>query len=250
MSVRTGISFLACAHLLAAVLLWCAAPQDAATAPRKKVRIVAVYGPRSLAQHELGNYRVRIDRDATQPVEYYWDFGDGAGAEGVLVSYRFARPGRYQVRVTARNVYGTDTDSLIVTVLPAPPAPPAGPTDSNPADTTSPAAVSAVAADVQPRLSSPAGTRPESGWPRSGYSWIVATHLHREAAEDDVRWYRKSGFWTRLMIDQSGQGSTAYRVLVGHFPTSQSAIRDKARLPARDDRSFLLLDLASLQPAQ
>ncbi len=43
-----------------------------------------------------------IDSDG-EIVQYSWDFGDGASAEGISTSHQYAKPGKYTVQLTARD---------------------------------------------------------------------------------------------------------------------------------------------------
>ncbi len=50
-------------------------------------------------------------------VSYHWDFGDGAGADGVAVSHAYSSLGNFEVSLTVTdNLGATDTNSIIVKV--------------------------------------------------------------------------------------------------------------------------------------
>jgi len=54
-------------------------------------------------------------------VSYFWDFGDGTNATGVLVYHAYTSPGIYNVTLTVKDVANnTDTQSITVTVLSPP----------------------------------------------------------------------------------------------------------------------------------
>ncbi len=59
--------------------------------------------------------------DASQPIEYVWDFGDGEGAQGTAatISHLYPRPGLYTATVTATNCGGSAvlTDTARVEVI-------------------------------------------------------------------------------------------------------------------------------------
>jgi PKD repeat protein len=51
-------------------------------------------------------------------VQFAWDFGDGATAEGATPSHIYAASGEYSVTVTASNSLGSEATTIQVTVLP------------------------------------------------------------------------------------------------------------------------------------
>ncbi len=54
-------------------------------------------------------------------VSYFWDFGDGTNATGVLVHHAYTNPGIYNVTLTVKDVANnTDTHSITITVLSRP----------------------------------------------------------------------------------------------------------------------------------
>jgi len=58
-------------------------------------------------------------RDNVGVTSYSWDFGDAATGSGVITNHMYASSGRYTVTLTVRDAVGnTDSDSLIVSVLP------------------------------------------------------------------------------------------------------------------------------------
>ncbi len=57
---------------------------------------------------------------ATLPITYEWDFGDGATGSGLLVTHEFASSGTFPVTVTARNRAGTATATCPVLILEPP----------------------------------------------------------------------------------------------------------------------------------
>jgi outer membrane protein OmpA-like peptidoglycan-associated protein len=62
------------------------------------------------------SFSAAVNENATQPVTYAWNFGDGGTASGQSTTHRFARGGTYNVSVTATNKAGSDTESCSVTV--------------------------------------------------------------------------------------------------------------------------------------
>ena len=60
----------------------------------------------------------------SEPVSYFWDFGDNETATGNPASHTYAAPGDYLVTMTASNACGQKCDEVVqhtVTVVPAPP---------------------------------------------------------------------------------------------------------------------------------
>ncbi len=86
------------------------------------VEILSLDCVSTLETNETGTFTVSVNADATQPVNYRWDFGDGSTATGMSVTHSWSTPGTYTVSVTAENGRATDTASCTVTVE-APPAP-------------------------------------------------------------------------------------------------------------------------------
>ncbi|MFB6230277.1 MAG: PKD domain-containing protein, partial [Salinibacter sp.] len=81
------------------------------TAPR----VLAVNGPTDVQTGESVTYSARINQaEATRPVEYRWNFGDGSTGSGLTASHTFAEPGTYTVTFTASNEAGEASQSLTV----------------------------------------------------------------------------------------------------------------------------------------
>jgi|Deesub1362A_J573_1020465.scaffolds.fasta_scaffold00385_7 PKD repeat protein len=68
---------------------------------------------------------VHFDASPSQNADYYfWDFGDGSIATGMVVEHTYVDPGRYTVTLTVTNEAGaSDTASAIVEVTGEPPPP-------------------------------------------------------------------------------------------------------------------------------
>ena len=84
------------------------------------VDVLAVNGPSALQTNQSGTFEASVNMNATQPVEYRWDFGDGQMATGLVASHAFARAGTYTVTFTASNSGSTDSESMTVTVTDPP----------------------------------------------------------------------------------------------------------------------------------
>ncbi len=72
---------------------------------------------------DSGTFTAYSNDDATQPVEYMWDFGDGSTGMGMTTSHSYASEGTYTVSMTASNSVNRDVETCLVTVnrRPAPP---------------------------------------------------------------------------------------------------------------------------------
>lgn len=58
------------------------------------------------------NFGGIVDPNATIPVSYMWDFGDGTTATGMNVSHTYSKPGTYTATFSATNCGGTDTKPI------------------------------------------------------------------------------------------------------------------------------------------
>ena len=86
------------------------------------VEVLSVDCVSTLLTGESGTFTANTNADATQPVTYRWDFGDGTTGTGMSTTHSWTTPGTYTVTVTASNERASDTGSCTVTVE-APPAP-------------------------------------------------------------------------------------------------------------------------------
>ncbi len=85
------------------------------------VEVIAVDGPAELETGESGTFTASVnEEEATTPLEYRWEFGDGATATGMLATHSYSAPGDYNVVFTASNEGSMDADTLMVTVVPPP----------------------------------------------------------------------------------------------------------------------------------
>ena len=86
--------------------------------PAVPPRILALDGPAEVIAGERAALSARVnEEEATRPLSYEWDFGDGRSATGLTPSHVYNEPGTYTVTFTARNEAGTARDSLSVDVL-------------------------------------------------------------------------------------------------------------------------------------
>ncbi len=84
------------------------------------VDVLSIDGPSTLQVGQSGTYEAMVDMNATQPVEYRWDFGDGNMGTGLVATHSYDRPGTYTVTFTASNGRSMDSESMTTTVV-APP---------------------------------------------------------------------------------------------------------------------------------
>ncbi|WP_272501858.1 PKD domain-containing protein [Salinibacter ruber] len=92
--------------------------------PAVPPRILALDGPAEVPAGESAAFAARVnEEEATRPLSYVWNFGDGRTATGLTPSHVYNEPGTYTVAFTAPNEAGVARDSLTVDVVP-PPRPP------------------------------------------------------------------------------------------------------------------------------
>ena len=90
-----------CLGGLIGIVLLSAAVPSAQESGSQKVRIVSVEGKRTLSLGERANYIIQINPDASQPIDYYWDAGDGVFIQGRSVVLQFDKEGEYTLTVTS-----------------------------------------------------------------------------------------------------------------------------------------------------
>lgn len=220
----------------------------------RPVRIVAVYGRRQLTVGKAENYRARTAAGAEQPVIFRWSMGDGTRAVGNNVTHRYERPGRYRIIVTARNAKGTDSDTTFVDVVAASPRGVALGASGAQAVLVDPSvSTSAATEDKRPGVPgggiaasprNPVESALEGGtidWSRGGYGLLVATHFASRNAEAEAFRFRDAGFRVGIITDDSGRGSTVYRVLVGQFSTEEAAVEGRRLMLRRSMEGAFLV---------
>jgi PKD repeat protein len=86
-------------------------------------RVIAVDGPTDVQTGESLTYSATVNEDeATRPLTYQWDFGDGSTGSGLTASHTFRQPGTYTVTFTASNTAGEASESITVNAV-RPPQP-------------------------------------------------------------------------------------------------------------------------------
>lgn len=73
--------------------------------------------PSSLFQGEAGAFTAVSNPDATAPLFYTWNFGDGSSAAGMTSEHAFGTPGTYTVSLAADGPLNEDTASCLVLVV-------------------------------------------------------------------------------------------------------------------------------------
>ena len=103
--------------------------QPATTPPR----ILALNGPAEAAVGQDVTFTATVnEEEATQPLNYEWDFGDGGSDTGTNASRAYREPGAYTVTFTARNAAGEASESITVNVGRAPQPPTVASLNANP----------------------------------------------------------------------------------------------------------------------
>ncbi len=85
--------------------------------PFRPVMVVSATGPGEILTNEDGTFEASINPDATTPVTYTWDFGDGTTASGLVATHAYAQDGTYTATFTARNKRSSDSRSVTVNVM-------------------------------------------------------------------------------------------------------------------------------------
>jgi outer membrane protein OmpA-like peptidoglycan-associated protein len=93
-------------------------------APYTRVEILDLdcAGATELTVGESGTFTASVNTDASEPLTFTWNFGDGTTATGLSASHAYDAPGTYTVTFTAEGPANTATETCVVTVVAAPPA--------------------------------------------------------------------------------------------------------------------------------
>lgn len=214
----------------------------------RPVRLVDIAAPTTLDAGSVGHFRAQVAPESLRPVNYLWDLGDGTLSVGALVSHVYTTPGTYTLSVTARNARGRDTLTAQITV--------AAPTEQ--ASVSAPVAAPAADRKAVVTASDPRGPEPVPAparvtFPRTalfggggvaedagGFTWVLRTDLWAERAEDLMLHHRLRGLRADVVVDSTGPGSPAYRVVAGQFATSEEALAARPWLPEGVTHTWLL----------
>ncbi len=93
--------------------------------PFTPVEVLALDCPATMVATESGTFTATVNEDeATPPLEYRWEFGDGTTATGLMASQTYQQEGNYTVTFTAtngENSMSSQTCSVAVEPAPQPP---------------------------------------------------------------------------------------------------------------------------------
>src|SRR5690606_15664598 len=71
---------------------------------------------------EAGRFTGSYNQDASEPITFSRNFGDGTTASGLTASHAYGAPGTYTVSFTAEGPANVDTETCLVTVTAEPTA--------------------------------------------------------------------------------------------------------------------------------
>lgn len=192
-----------------------------------RVNIDTIYGASELMVGETDNYRVRMRPGARWPIQYFWDMGDGTQSLGNNIIHSYSKPGHYRITVWARNSLSSDSSSFAVNVR------------SDEHGRTETPVVATVNTNVPLPRQPSQNNRSETEIPDKviidedgqAYAWVIGTHLDKASAERSVREYRERKIpGIRILLDTSGNGANAYRVVIGNYLSLDSAARSKSTI--------------------
>jgi|GEM_PF-1535563 len=85
--------------------------------PSVPIQVLSLDSPTQLTVNQAGTFTGTVNKDATQPLNYRWDFGDNSTASTLTATHSYTKPGDYTVTFVASNQNSTDRQSKTVTVL-------------------------------------------------------------------------------------------------------------------------------------
>lgn len=85
--------------------------------PGTPLALVAVSCTEDMTVGESGGFTASVNEDATGPVSYMWNWGDGTESTGMSASHSYSAPGSYTVSVTAEGPLNSDTETCLVNVV-------------------------------------------------------------------------------------------------------------------------------------
>ena len=65
---------------------------------------------------QTGTFTGFVNDDASGPLTYTWDWGDGTTSDGLVATHSYSEPGTYTVSFTATGPANSDTETCLVTV--------------------------------------------------------------------------------------------------------------------------------------
>ncbi len=66
---------------------------------------------------ESGSFTAYVNENASEPLSFEWNWGDGATSPGLTASHAYSAPGTYTVSFTATGPANSDTETCLVTVV-------------------------------------------------------------------------------------------------------------------------------------
>ena len=70
-----------------------------------------------LTAGEAGQFTAMVNEDASEPLTYTWEWGDGTTSSGLTASHAYSAAGTYTVSFTATGPANADTETCLVTVV-------------------------------------------------------------------------------------------------------------------------------------
>lgn len=162
--------------------------------PFTPVEVIALDCPAQLEAGESGTFTATVnEEEATPPIEYQWDFGDGTTGTGLLATKRFSEAGSYTLTFTASNGEEASSSQTCSIEVVEPPQP---------------AVISSISADPNPArvgqevsfTSSAMGDSPLS------YSWDFGDGATGEGA-NPTHTYEEEGTYTVTLEASNDAGS-------------------------------------------
>ncbi|MCS3678422.1 plastocyanin [Salinibacter ruber] len=213
-------------------------------------RIIRLEGPDTLDTGTSVTFAATVNEEAAdRPLDYQWDFGDGATATGRTATHAYDRPGRYVVSFSARNRAGTAEAASPTHTYEAPGTYTARLRVSNPdgddtrtvtvrvarpagADTSGAAAAAQNPTDSSgtgPPAVPPADTSAQERW-----GIVVASMSEEGQAAPVARRYRErlpEPLRVEVRGAESDRGVRRHRVVIGPFEGTEAAqqvLRERA----------------------
>lgn len=204
---------------------------DSNNSDQREVKIDSLYGARSVHVGTEQNYRVRISPGAEWPIRYNWVLDGAIDMIGNNVVYIFDTPGIHTLGVEVSNRVSKDFASIQIIV-------------TDPAEIKRQENLLSRLAEPEPvaPVAEEDSTiqRPEEKKLPDGsyYSWVVESDFNRPSAQITMNEVKKLGFKNvRIYRDSGGSGSVIFRVLVGKYSSSQSAMNAKNKITTMTGRA-------------